>query len=79
MDIRKLKSFIYENKFIEQILTSIGCHSIRYHLGECNYYTCANATGDNKSAVTVYDNEFLNCINYINIGHSKYPCPFASV
>lgn len=63
LDTRDLKNYIYENKYVEQILESIGCHHIRYHLSN-NYWTCANATGDNNNAITIYDNEYLMCINY---------------
>ncbi len=61
MDVKELKNYIYENQFVEQILDSIGCHHIRYH---STYWTCANADGDNNNAITVYNNEFLSCVNY---------------
>ena len=61
MDVKELKNYIYENQFVEQILDSIGCHHIRYH---GTYWTCANADGDNNNAITVYNNEFLSCVNY---------------
>lgn len=63
MDTRELKNYIYENKYVEQILESIGCHHIKYHTSN-SYWTCANATGDNNNAIVVYDNEFLMCTNY---------------
>lgn len=63
MDIKELKNYIYENKYTEQILQSIGCHHIKYHASN-EYWSCANATGDNNSAVIIYSNEFLMCINY---------------
>ncbi len=63
MDIRGLKKYIYENKYIEQILEAIGCHHIQYHFSG-DYFTCANADGDNKKAIVVYNSESLNCINY---------------
>lgn len=63
MDVRELKNYIYENKYVEQILESIGCHHIKYHsINE--YWTCANADGDNNGAIVIYDNEYLLCINY---------------
>lgn len=61
MDVKELKNYICENQFVEQILDSIGCHHIRYH---STYWTCANADGDNTNAITVYNNEFLSCVNY---------------
>lgn len=63
MDIKELKYYIYENKYVEQILESIGCHHIKYHISS-GYWTCANATGDNNGAIVLYDNEYLMCQNY---------------
>jgi DNA primase len=63
MDIRELKSYIYENKYVEQILESIGCHHIKYHASN-GYWTCANATGDNNNAIVLYNEEPLFCTNY---------------
>lgn len=62
MDIKQLKTFIYENKKVPDILQEIGCHHIKYHSNK--YWTCGNYDGDNQQAITVYDNENLNCINY---------------
>jgi DNA primase len=61
MDIKQLKTYIYENNKVVDILQEIGCHSIKSHSG---YWTCGNHDGDNKTAITVYNNENLNCINY---------------
>lgn len=63
MDIKALKEYIYDNEYVVQILESIGCHHIIYH-SNGDYYTCANHDGDNKSAITVYNDESLICINY---------------
>lgn len=63
MDVQELKNYIYENKYVEQILDSIGCHHIKYHHSN-EYWSCANADGDNNGAIVIYDNEFLMCINY---------------
>lgn len=63
MDIRELKNYIYENKYVEQILYSIGCHHIKYHSSK-DYWSCANATGDNNNAIILYNNEYLMCTNY---------------
>lgn len=63
MDIKELKNYIYENRYVEQILESIGCHHIKYHVSN-GYWTCANATGDNNGAVVLYNNEYLMCMNY---------------
>ena len=63
MDVKDLKNYIYENKYVEQILESIGCHHIKYHSTN-GYWTCANATGDNNGAIVLYNNEYLMCINY---------------
>lgn len=61
MDIKQLKTYIYENDKVVDILQEIGCHSIKSHSG---YWTCGNVDGDNKQAITVYNNEGLSCINY---------------
>lgn len=63
MDVKELKNYIYENRYVEQILESIGCHHIKYHASS-GYWTCANATGDNNGAIVLYDNEYLMCLNY---------------
>lgn len=63
MDIKELKNYIYENRYVEQILESIGCHHIKYHASN-SYWTCANATGDNNGAIVLYNNEYLMCLNY---------------
>lgn len=62
MDIKQLKIYICENNKIIDILQEIGCHSIKYH--SSGYWTCGNYDGDNKQAITIYNNESLNCINY---------------
>lgn len=63
MDAKELKRYIYDHRYIEQILESIGCHSIKYHISG-DYYTAANPDGDNKNAIVVYNNESLNSINF---------------
>jgi len=62
MTIIELKKYIYENNKIEYILEQIGCHHIKYH--NKGYYTCSNKDGDNKTAINVYNDENLNCVNY---------------
>lgn len=61
MDVTKIKEYIIDNEYVEQILESIGCHHIQYHSN--GYWTCGNKDGDNKSAITVYS-DTLKCINY---------------
>ncbi len=63
VDTKELKNYIYENRYVEQLLESIGCHHIKYH-SSGEYWTCANATGDNNGAIVIYDNESLFCTNY---------------
>ena len=63
MDIRELKQYIYDNNYVETLLISIGCHSIKFHPNN-NYWSCANKTGDNKTAIIVYNNEWLTCVNF---------------
>lgn len=62
MTITELKQYIYENSKVEFILDKIGCHHIQYH--KKGYYSCANKDGDNKSAIVLYNDENLKCINY---------------
>ena len=74
MTVTDLKKYIYENNKIEYILESIGCHHIKPHCSG-KYYTCANKDGDNYTAISLYNDEFLTCMNYTrqmtknNTGH----------
>lgn len=61
MDIPKLKEYILENNKIPLILEAIDCHNIVRKNG---YWTCGNHDGDNKTAITVYENDSLTTINY---------------
>lgn len=63
MTINELKEYIYENNKIEYILEEIGCHSITYHPTK-NFFSCGNHNGDNKGAINVKNNEYLNVINW---------------
>lgn len=62
MTITELKNYIYENSKIEYILKQIGCHHIKYH--NKGYFTCSNKDGDNQTAINVYNDENLKCINH---------------
>lgn len=62
MDVKELKDYIYENRYAEQILESIGCHHIKYHVTNA-YWTCGNPDGDNNGAIILYNNESLICLN----------------
>lgn len=62
MDVGQLKSYIYDNSQVENILENIGCHHIQYH--SSGYWTCANKDGDNKQAIVVRNNEYFPCTNY---------------
>lgn len=70
MIISELKEYIYKNKKIEYILEKIGCHSIVYHPIK-NYYSCANYNGDNKNAINVNNNEYLNVTNWTRLNEFK--------
>lgn len=61
MDAQQLKQYIHENNLVSQILESIGCHHIKF---TGKYWTCANYDGDNHSAITIYNTDFLNVVNY---------------
>ena len=63
MDTKELKNYIYEHKYVEQILESVGCHHVKYHLSG-DYYSAANPDGDNRNAIVVYNNMYLNSINF---------------
>lgn len=62
MDVASLKTYIYDEDLSEQVLESIGCHSIRRHGND--YITCGNKDGDNQNAITLYLNENLTVVNY---------------
>ena len=61
MTAQELKSYIYINGLIENVLSDLGCHHIKRHDG---FYTCGNPDGDNKSAIVVYENDNLATLNY---------------
>lgn len=63
MDTISLKKYIFENEKIEFILTEIGCKDIVYHSNK-EFFSCSNYNGDNKSAVNVKNNEYLNVTNW---------------
>lgn len=63
MDTISLKQYIFENEKIEFVLNEIGCHHIQYHPNK-NYYSCTNYNGDNKTAINVTNNRYLNVRNY---------------
>ena len=63
MDIVSLKKYIYKENKIEFVLNEIGCHHIQYHSSK-EYYSCGNINGDNKAAINIRNNEYLNCVNY---------------
>ena len=44
LDVKELKNYIYENRYVEQILESIGCHHIKYHASN-SYWTCWHIHG----------------------------------
>lgn len=62
-----LKEYIVEQGCIDTILEDLGCGYITKHNG---YYTCSNPDGNNRNAVTVYEN--LTVLNYTrNITKNK--------
>jgi len=63
----ELKQYIYEYKKIKFVLEQLGCRNIKYNVGSNgDYWSCTNAekTADNTGAVNIYNNRYLNCINY---------------
>lgn len=63
MVVTDLKKWIYDNNKIPFILEKIGCDHIVYHPAK-EYYSCSNCDGDNKAAINIRNNEYLNCKNY---------------
>lgn len=63
MTVLELKKYIFQEGKIEFILNEIGCGHILYHPSK-EYYSCSNCNGDNKTAINVKNNEYLNCKNY---------------
>ena len=55
-----LKEYIIEQNCIDAILEDLGCGNIVSH---GNYITCSNPDGNNKNAITVY-NDSLTVVNY---------------
>lgn len=72
MDISYLKNSILQSNKIEIILKKIGCHHIQFHASSSDsYYTCANKDGDNPTAIVVYVNSNIKCINHTRNINSK--------
>ena len=63
MTIGELKKYIHSQNKISFVLEELKCHHIKYHSNK-GYYTACNPDGDNKSAVLVYDNEYLTVKNF---------------
>ena len=63
MTINELKEYIYNERKIEYILEEIGCHNIVYHPNK-DFFSCGNYNGDNKGAINVRNNEYLNVVNW---------------
>ena len=70
MDTLSLKKYIFEEGKIEYVLQEIGCHHIKYHASK-DYYTCANYNGDNSVAIDVYNNPYLNVVNWTRTEFDK--------
>lgn len=63
MDTKSLKEYIFDNNKIDYVLDKIGNKDIKFHPNK-NYYSCSNFDGDNKTAVNVYNNAYLNVTNW---------------
>ena len=63
MDVKQVKSYIYENNKIEDILIELGMHHIKWHDNN-SYITCGMPDGDNPQSTTVYNNSSLNVVAY---------------
>lgn len=63
MTASDLKKYIFNNRLVENILNAIGCHSVFFHEDK-GYYSCANADGDNPTAINIFNNEYLGYVNW---------------
>lgn len=63
MTPQDLKEYIYENNKIDYVLEQIGCHHIKLNQNE-KYYSCGNVDGDNPSCITVFNDKYINVVNY---------------
>ena len=61
MDVQFLKEKLLEENRVADLLLSLGCHHIKQ---SSNMIQCCNIDGNNPTAVCVYLNENLTCINY---------------
>ncbi len=61
MDIQNLKDYIVDNSLISVVLENLGCHHIIHKTG---YYTAGNPDGDNRAAISVYENEYITTLDY---------------
>lgn len=62
-DGKVLKQYIFENELVEKVLEEIGCEHIKYHRNK-GYWSCTNPDGDNKFAVNIKNNKYLDVIDY---------------
>lgn len=63
LDTKSLKEYIFNNNKVMYVLDKIGNKDIQFHPAK-NYYSCSNVDGDNKTAVNVYNNPYLNVTNW---------------
>jgi DNA primase len=63
MNIKHLKSYIYDNNKIEDILQELKMHKLKWHDNK-RYITCAFPDGDNPSGCVIYNSEYLNIESY---------------
>ena len=61
MDVQFLKEKLLEENRVADLLLSLGCHHVKQ---SSNMIQCCNVDGNNPTAVCVYLNENLTCINY---------------
>ena len=61
MDVQFLKEKLLEENRVVGLLSSLGCHHIKQ---SSNMVQCCNVDGNNSTAVCIYLNENLTCINY---------------
>lgn len=62
-DGKVLRQYIYENELVKELLEAIGCDCVKYHPNK-GYWSCTNPDGDNKFAINIKSNKYLDVINY---------------
>ena len=63
MTVLELKEYIFDNKKIEFILSTLGCENIVYHENR-DYFSASQPDGDNPQGINIQNNKYLNYTSY---------------